>query len=137
MAFFIDSGVWIAAYNIKDQYHPEGCQIVTAVVEGKLRQVQISDYIFDEILTYIRKKIGVLASIKVANAMLDSPHLQIIHVDESTFQASFHIFQMYEQLSFTDATTVVIMKNHRITNLFSFDSGFDGIRGIIRFNKLR
>jgi len=105
------------------------------MIKGRLGKISISDYIFDEVLTYVRKKMRASTSIKVANAMLDSPNLRIIHVDEFTFHASFHVFQIYEKLSFTDATTVVLLKNNDIKNLFSFDSGFDGIKDINRLTE--
>ncbi len=132
MANFIDSGVWIAAFNSKDKYHEVSSKIVKAITGNKLKNIFISDYIFDEVVTYIRKKIGVAESIETANSMLDSQNLQIIYIDQAIFQASYHIFQKYGSLSFTDSTSIVIMKNLKIKNLFSFDSGFDGIRDIIR-----
>ena len=133
MASFIDSGVWIAAFNSKDQYHKEGSKIIEALTENGIKDAHISDYIFNEVVIYIRKKIGCKESIETANSLLNSYNLRIIYVDQSIFNASYHIFQRYDQLSFTDSTIVVIMKNLKIKTLFSFDSGFDGIKDISRF----
>ncbi len=136
MSVFIDSGVWIAAYNTRDAHHNAGKKIISAVSEGLLGQVAISDYIFDEIVTYIRKKIGSIASTTVAEKMLNSPHINILRVDESVFNAAFHIFKMYDTLSFTDATVVVLVKNLQIRHLISFDSQFDGIKDVTRLSDL-
>jgi len=133
MASFIDSGVWIAAFNSKDQYHKAGSKIIEALTEDTIKDVYISDYIFNEVVTYIRKKIGSKESIETANSLLNPYNLRITYVDQTIFNASYHIFQQYDQLSFTDSTIVVLMKNLKIKTLFSFDSGFDGIKDINRF----
>ena len=132
MASFIYSGVWIAAFNSKDQYYKEGSKIIEALIENRIKDAHISDFIFNEVVTYIRKKIGIKESIETANALLNSYNIRIIYVDQAIFNASYHIFQRYDQLNFTDSTIVVIMKNLKIKNLFSFDSGFDGIKDISR-----
>ena len=128
--------MWIAAFLKNDRNHEAGKQIIKAITEGRIGVVSISDYIFNEIVTYIRKKCGYEASYQVARAILDSPHVSISIVDENTFNAAFHVFQMFERLSFTDATSVVLMKNHKLRNLFSFDSDFDTITEITRLTNL-
>lgn len=132
MACFIDSGVWIASFNKRDEHHEQGKAIIQAVTQKRLRNSIISDYIFDEVVTYIRKKIGSVESVETANSLLDSPNVKLVFIDDTIFQASYHIFQKYEMLSFTDATTIVIMKNLKMKDLFSFDAGFDGIKDISR-----
>jgi len=133
---FIDSCVWIAAFNKKDVKHEPAKEIVTAIIEGRIKNAMITDYIFNEVVTYIRKKINANASNQAANALLDSEHVMIANIDETSFIAAFHVFQGYDALSFTDATTVVLMKNLKVKTLFSFDSGFDGINDVQRLDQL-
>ena len=64
--------------------------------------------------------------------MLDSLLIETIFMSENYFNATYHIFKMYDQLSFTDASIVVIMKNNQISYLYSFDSGFDSVKEIRR-----
>ncbi|MHA1745163.1 MAG: type II toxin-antitoxin system VapC family toxin [Promethearchaeota archaeon] len=132
MSFFVDSGVWIAAFNKKDEHHSVASKIIPHILQEQFEKVYISDYVFDEVTTYIRKKISPEASILVAEAMLNSQQIEIIFVSEKFFNASYHIFKMYDQLSFTDASIVVLMKNRKISYLYSFDSGFDSIKDIRR-----
>lgn len=136
MTYFIDSGVWIAAYNNKDLHYNAGKKIITALTNNQLEIVIISDQIFNEVVTFLRKKFGYDASNKAAEGMINSPHVATRIIDDNTFNSAFHIFQLYERLSFTDASTVVIMKNEGIRFLFSFDSDFDGIKDIIRLEDL-
>ncbi|MHA1522103.1 MAG: PIN domain-containing protein, partial [Promethearchaeota archaeon] len=72
----------------------------------------------------------------VSEAILNSPNLNILYMDERQFNATFHIFKRYDDLSFTDSSIVVMMKNAQISYLFSFDSDFDGINGIRRLPEL-
>ena len=68
--------MWIAAFNRKDAHHVQGKTIVSAIANGKLPEAVINDYIFNEVLTYIRKKLGPETSLKVANALLNSSQCQ-------------------------------------------------------------
>ncbi|HMF34804.1 MAG TPA: PIN domain-containing protein [Candidatus Lokiarchaeia archaeon] len=132
MTYFIDSGVWIAAYNQKDLHHEAGSKIITALTNNQLGIAMISNQIFNEVVTFVRKRFGFDASNRAAEAMINSPHVATRMIDEKAFNAAYHIFQLYERLSFTDAAMVVIMKNEGIRFLFSFDSDFDGIKDIVR-----
>ena len=122
LKYFIDSGIWIAAFNKRDIYHEKAKLIVNAISRGGLSKIFISDYIFDEVVTYIRKKIGSNASNEIAQILLESPYVSIQVIERTTFNASYHIFRLYDQLSFTDATTIVLIKNQKIHYLLSFDS---------------
>ncbi len=132
MRFFVDSGVWIGAFNKKDKHHKVASKIIRYLLDEEIDKVYISDYVFDEVTTYIKKKISPEASILVAEAMLDSQNIEIIFMNEKLFNASYHIFKMYNRLNFTDASIVVIMKNRKIKFLYSFDSGFNSVKEIQR-----
>ena len=134
MQFFVDSRVWIAAFNKKDKHHTAASKIIQHLLDEQIDKVYISDYVFEEVTTYIKKKISPEASILVVEAMLDSQNIEIIFMNEKSFNASYHIFKMYDRLSFTDASIVVMMKNRKIQYLYSFDSGFDSVKEIQRLN---
>lgn len=134
--YFVDSGVWIGAFNPKDKHHEEAEPIVTAVTEGEIGKVLITDHIFGEVVTYVRKKMSPVRSSDVAEAMLNSKHVEIAYVDEDTFNGSYHVFQKYGQLSFADATAVVVMRNRGLSKIFSFDSDFDSVQSVTRFTEL-
>ena len=133
--YFIDSGVFIGAFNKKDFYHDKASKIINSIINDEIQKCYFSDYIFDEVTTYIRKKIGAAQSIKVAEALLNFSKLKFLIVDEATVYASFHLFKRYERLSFTDSISIVLMKNYKINKIFSFDSGFNGIKDIIRLTE--
>ncbi|MEM2146032.1 MAG: PIN domain-containing protein [Candidatus Jordarchaeaceae archaeon] len=53
---FLDTTVFIAATFSKEKHHKEGREIIEAVEEGNLGEPVITDYILDEIVTFVRKK---------------------------------------------------------------------------------
>ncbi len=134
--YVVDSGVWIGAFNPRDRYHERAKPIVEAVSGGELGRALISDHIFGEVTTYLRRKVGPERSAGVGEAMLDSPHLETVFVDEDVFNAAHHIFRRYRQLSFADAVSVVIIRESKSPGIFSFDSGFDAVRDVRRLDGL-
>lgn len=134
MKYFIDSNIWVAAFNRKDTNHTISKEIVNNIAEGNMGIVFINNHVFDEIVTYVRKKLGEEQSLRVTEAIINSPHVQLLYVDELVFNASYHIFQMFESISFTDASIIVMMKNNNIRYLYSFNSDFDRIKDIIRLD---
>lgn len=126
----------IGAFNPRDAHHTKARPILEALVAGKLGRVLITDHIFGEVTTYLRKKVGPESSCQVAEAMLDSEHLEVAFVNEDIFNAAYHIFRRYERLAFTDAASVVVYRNRRASGIFSFDRGFDAVRNMNRLETI-
>jgi predicted nucleic acid-binding protein len=105
-------------------------------LKGGLGKVYITDFIFSEVVTYVRRKIGQKQSADVARMLLDSRYVEIIHTDESLFNAAYHMFERYAELSFTDAVSVTVMKDRGIRQIVSFDRGLDSVREIIRLETI-
>jgi len=134
--YLVDSGVWIGAANPKDTRHREAAAVLKVILKGELGKVLITDLIFSEVVTYIRRKVGRKQSIEVARMLIDSEHVEIIYIDEHVFNAAYHMFERYPELSFTDAASVAIMIDLGIQQIFSFDKGFDGVRDIVRLEAI-
>ncbi len=132
MKYFVDSGVWIAYFNKRDSFHQVALSIIPIILKQKNNTVYISDCVIDEVVTYIRKKIGPKESIEAAIALLDSYLIKILYNDSQNVMATYHIFSMFPRLSFTDANNIAWMRKEQISYIFSFDSGFDGIQHITR-----
>lgn len=134
--YLVDSGVWIGASNPKDSHYREASAVLKAVLRGELGRVLITNLIFNEVVTYIRRKIGRKQSVEAARMLLDSRHVEIIHIDEHIFNAAYHMFERYPELSFTDAVSAAIMRDLSIQQIISFDKGFDSIRDIVRLETI-
>jgi len=129
---FLDTTIFIAATFPTEKHHKEGKAIITSVEKGAQGKPVITDYILDEVVTFVRKRKGVAASIETLVAILSSPRLMLVKVDNRIFEAGIQLFKTYERLSFTDAVSVATMRDLGIEVIYSFDSGFDGIPGITR-----
>lgn len=134
--YFMDSNVLIGAFNPRDQYHVKASKLVEQIDEGGLGQVIVSDYVFDETLTFVRRRSGYEKSLEVLDSILSAEHLQIIKATEHDVQAAILLFEKYRSLSFTDAVIVAMMFSRDADNLISFDSGFDQVIGLTRLTKV-
>ncbi|MEM4188276.1 MAG: PIN domain-containing protein [Candidatus Hadarchaeum sp.] len=134
--YLVDSGVWIAASNPKDKHHREAVPVLKSILSGAQGKAIITNLIFSEVTTYIRKKIGKKQSVEAARLIMDSEHVKIIFIDENIFNAAYHMFEKYPELSFADATSVAVMKDRDIRQIISFDRGFDTVRDINRLEKI-
>ena len=134
---FLDTTVFIAAAFLKEKHHKEAREIIASVEEGALGKPVITDYILDEVVTFVRKRKSAAASIETLEAMIYSPHLRFIKVEDRHFEAGLQLFRTYKRLSFTDAVSVAVMRDLDIEVIYSFDSDFDGIPGIVRLTSMK
>jgi len=90
--------------------------------EVPLTKFFTSDYVFDETITVIE---CVLRrhdlAVKVGEALLESPRTEILPIDRDTFEASWKLFIASRGLSFTDCTSLVLMRALGIQATFTFD----------------
>lgn len=136
MSAFIDAGIFVAAYNTRDDNHNRAIELINNAIKGQYGSLSTSDYIFDEAVTLMlaRTKNPEFA-FGVGEFILGNPSRNIpsfaklIHIDEELFSEAWTIFKRYavKGLSFTDCTTVALMKRGKIDALLSFDRSFDGI----------
>ncbi len=130
MAVFIDTGIFVAARNRRDVNHKRAVNLLKEAIKGDYGAMYTSDYIFDEAVTValVRARKPEIA-IDIGNFILSSRKLQIIHVDKAIFKEAWKIFVKYlgGKLSFTDATSIAIMKTYKVDYIMSFDKHFDGI----------
>jgi len=134
---FLDTTVFIAAAFPKEKHHKEGREIIISVEKGLLGSPVITDYILDEVVTFVRKKKGATASIEVLDAILYSPYLRLIKIENRHLEAGLQLFRMYKRLSLTDAVSIAVMRDLNIEIIYSFDSDFDEIPGIIRLTRVK
>lgn len=91
--------MFISAAFPKEKHHKQGKEIITSVEEGALGKPVITDYILDEVATFIRKRKDAVASVETLDAMIYSPHLRLVKVESRHFEAGLQLFRTYERLS--------------------------------------
>jgi len=110
--------------------HKRAVSLLRTALRGDYGTMYTSDYIFDEAVTVALVRTGKpKIAIDIGNFILSSRRLRIVYVNKTIFKEAWSIFTKYfeKKLSFTDATSIAIMKRYNIDYIMSFDKHFDGI----------
>ena len=130
MSIFVDSCVFFAMYSKNDVHHAEAVRLLEFALSGRGGTVYTSDYVFDETVTLARVRThNAEIPLTIGKAIIESPRVIMLKVDDDVFNQSWDIFSEYcsKGLSFTDCSSIALVKTHGIDTIFSFDSHFDGI----------
>ena len=130
MSVFIDTCVFVAARNRSDVNHKRAVELLREALQGRYGSMYTSGYVFDEAVTVALVRTGrPEVAVDVGNFILSSRRLKILYVDRPVFVEAWRVFKRYagRGLSFTDATSIALMRRYRIDYMMSFDKHFDGI----------
>ena len=130
MAIFIDTGVFLALYNVDDHYHQKSKELIKNALTGNLGRLYTSDYIIDGAITtlLVRTRQHKIA-VELGKYLIESPRITKLTVDQDAFNVAWSKFKSMEDkgLSFTDCTSIALTEKHGIKQIMSFDCGFDGL----------
>ena len=129
MKVFIDTGGFIARYNSKDEHHSDAMEYLHKIESGEagVKKIYTSDYVVDETITTIFARTASFEITKrCGESILTSTAIERLSVDEESFKQAWQFFKSRGDigLSFTDATSVVLMRKRGIDVIFAFDSHF-------------
>ncbi len=133
MSIIIDASAIIAVRNSDDKNHKTAVSIFEEILDGIYGKVITSDFILSEAMTYAfaasRNKNFALDVAKFAKTR----PVKLYHVLPADIDTALELYQQYfdSELSFTDCTTIALMKRHRIEAIFTFNREFTGIIKII------
>jgi len=125
----IDTSAIVAARNSDDRNHKAAVSIFEDILDGIFGTPVISDFILSEAMSYA------YAITKNKNLALDiakfaqARPLKLYYVEPADIDLALELYQQYfdSELSFTDCTTIALMKRLRIEAIFTFDREFTGI----------
>lgn len=123
---FLDSSFLVSLEIESDLNHNKAIQIRDDIIKGKYGKTFISDYIFDETVTVTFARTRNLQKAILAGVELKSS-AKILRINEDVFENSWKAFkdQKSTKFSFTDCTTVSIMRENNIKNIATFDKDFE------------
>ena len=131
MSLFLDTGIVVAAHNVRDANHARALEVMREVRDGIHGTAYSSDFVLDEAVTLalVRTRSRATA-LDVGRFFLpDRPgqgFVVLLHVDEGTVRRAWESFLRRETpLSFTDWTIVEQVRALRIDRVASFDEGLD------------
>lgn len=134
MSVFVDTGVWFAHHDRDATRHVMAVRALERVLSGRYGQPYVSDYVYDEAVTLTRGRTGSFEAAKRIGDRIRgvgeySPVAEMRFVSGETFAAAVEEFERYHDhpISFTDAATIALVKEHDVDYVLSFDTDFDGI----------
>jgi predicted nucleic acid-binding protein len=129
MAAFIDTGVFLALYDLDDRYHDRAAELIKSALTGNFGRLFTSDYVVDEAVTMLLVRTRHEIAVELGKYLIESPRVTKQFVNEEVFMAAWAKFKNLKdnRLSFTDCTSLAIAEKHGISRIMSFDSGFDGL----------
>ncbi len=134
MAAILDSSFLIAYFNEADSHHQQAVKIMQKLKDGAFGKLFVTDYVFDEFVTFSAKRARSDLAIEWGQSVLDSTRIELMHTETMEFQTAWSLFKQYKKLSFTDCTILAVARHFEIDNVISFDSDFDGIKGVSRIS---
>lgn len=136
MSIFIDSGIFIAYINTRDEHHVDASAILEDIMQNRYGPAFSSNLVFNEAVTFILYKTGDIGkATRIRDLILGNEEeniprfINILYVDEGILKDAWTSFVRYadRKLSFTDCTSLTLMRNRNVEHMASFDSDFDGI----------
>lgn len=125
---FVDTSAWIAYISHDDAYHTAVSHALKSAIEEK-NVICTSNYVFDETVTrllYDAPWNYVSGFIKFITQSVAVKSVVKLWVDEQVETEALSLVEKYHEhkLSFTDATSVVLMKRLNIQSILTLDSDF-------------
>ena len=127
----LDTSFIVAFYNIRDENHLKATNLMEDVTAGKYGKLFITDYIFDESMTVVFIRLKSLSeTVKIGELIRKSTEL--LEVEKSDFEDAWDLFkrQKTTAFSFTDCSTLILMKENNIKTIATFDEDFLKVKGI-------
>jgi predicted nucleic acid-binding protein len=124
---FVDTWAWIALADKSDPYHRKAKS-----EHKKLRRAQgryvTTDYVLSETIGYLYPAIGANQAQIFINTILasaDTGQYVLVHVSPQQFRRAWELRQKYDDkpdISFVDFTSMVVMQDLGITDIFTGDA---------------
>jgi len=120
----VDSSIWDAAKRKRDKSHAVAREVLREIMEGKYGRVVITDYIIDEVVTWLNAHTTHKIAVQTADFFSTSKEIEIEKIDWAVLREARELFRKYDFLSFTDATTAVIAALKGVKYIATLDQDF-------------
>ena len=131
---FVDTGVFYAHHDTDASRHETAVEALNRVLKAaEYGRVMTSDYVYDEVVTLTQKRTGSVADgMEVGRRIRGDGYpdaIDMVYSSPALFDTAVETYETYadQELSFTDAMSVVMIEHHDIDALLSFDDDFDGV----------
>jgi predicted nucleic acid-binding protein len=125
----IDTWAWLALAAKQDQFHAAAKAQHQRFRKANRRYVT-TDFIVGELISRLYRTSSATAAqnyIRALLAKVDADDYQLVHVSPQQFRAAWQLRQKYDDkpdISFVDFTTMVVMQDLAISDIFTGDAHF-------------
>ena len=134
MTVVVDTSVLVAAVNERDENHTRALALVEEIRQGRHGGALTTDFVLDEVVTVTLARTGRHERAMDAIDLIlpsdpDAAWIALDPVGEEAFFRALDLFRRAgrRELSFTDWTTVAVVRSGRADAVVSFDQDFDGL----------
>ena len=121
---FIDASAWIAVAHTQDNHHQTAKEIYPQLAQEYQRFVT-TNLVLAEVHALLRRRLGHLLSMQFLDSMTGYKLDKVFETAELETQAIAILRQYDDQaLSYADAVSFALMKQRRITDVFTYDQHF-------------
>ncbi len=131
-AIFIDTWGWVALGSARDSKHPEVSRLYRTLRSEK-RLIFTSDYILDETVTLLFRREVYADALRFITGILKSAEERFITIERISsdrFADAWKLRQRFQDkpgISFTDLTSMVVMKERHIKHVLTEDVHFQHV----------
>jgi predicted nucleic acid-binding protein len=123
---FIDTWGWLVLEDVKASSHAAAaqCYAESAKTGGN---VLTTNYVLDETFTLLFRRRPFDEAARFAKGLLESPFIAVETVTPEQFRKAFDLrlaFRDKPDISFTDLTSMVVMRDLKITDVLTGDRHF-------------
>jgi len=126
---FIDTWGWLCIWDNHQKRHEEVSDYYNSILKGK-HVIFTTDFVLDETFTLLFKRLPYENAIEFVEIISESKkglYLNVEKIDDERFEKSISLRKKYNDkpdISFTDLTSMVIMKELEINKILTGDAHF-------------
>lgn len=94
-SLFLDTSFILGLEDADDQNHEQAISYWKGFT-NRPRKLVTTTYVFDETVTFLKRRMGYKKAVEVGNRLLESPTVEMIHVSPEDFESSWKLFLKYE-----------------------------------------
>ena len=128
----VDTNVLVGMSDSDDKHHDVAMEIVRGMDHGALPTGRVTNDIILETLNWIHDRRRHPTAVETYERLNQSAGFEVLHAAQKDFPSAVDLFQIYEGLSFGDATIAAYIQREGIEYLYSFDDDFDTLDGVTR-----
>ena len=136
-AAILDSGIVIGIFDKGDQFYNQAKSIFEEFEKRNISTFYTTDYVAVECSNFLLRKVSPKSALQALRLLFETDGIRMIFVDPGSKKRLIGIMEKFPGLSFTDASLIFISESVGIKTMYSFDKGFDKVKGVIRKDRVQ